>query len=45
MKYTIIIFLFLISSCASYRTEPYKPSMKPAKEYQKTFKADWPEYG
>lgn len=33
----LIIIVLIVTSCASYRTEPYKPSMNPAKAYQKEY--------
>ncbi|WP_460512984.1 hypothetical protein [Cyclobacterium sediminis] len=44
-KAIFIIAILLLSSCASYRTEPYKNNPRnPAKAYQKAHKAKWPVY-
>lgn len=37
MAVWLVIIIMLFGSCASYRTEPYKPSMNPVKNYHKAY--------
>ena len=42
----LLIALLLLSSCSkkTFRTEPYKPSMNPAKAYQKAYKPNYIDF-
>lgn len=34
---TWLALAILATSCATYRTQPYKPSLNPVHQYQKTY--------